>query len=437
MIEILPVLAVLFPALQGVIYVDDSASGANDGSSWADAFTDLQDALAIAVPPDQVWVAEGVYRPTPGTARDVAFEPKTALYGGFAGVEATLAERAGLFDTTILTGDLLGDDGPGFVNYDDNSFRVVRPNVAVSIADTVEIDGFTIRGANHVGGYGGGVSVIGMDDVRLRNCRILENRAGVGGGLFGIFALMRIEDCLFVANESESPGGGVSLEIGSFARIARCWFLGNRAQNGGGGLYTLSDVVVQDSVFSGNATSGLHGGGAMFATRAPLLIGCTIAGNSAVGSSTGAGGLLIDASNACARVDVVNSILWGNVDDSGTGQGAQIRGYQTTDPPVVVSSCVQGWSGLGCSSDVVDLDPLFVDADGPDDVPGTLDDLLDLTPGSPYVDAGRPFRTFVEQFLVVDASPLDAARKRRFVDLVAPGDKRVLDLGALERPLDE
>ncbi|UCG88236.1 MAG: hypothetical protein JSW71_06735, partial [Gemmatimonadota bacterium] len=39
---------------QTVIYVDDDAPGANDGSSWTDAFRDLQDALAIAQYGDEI-----------------------------------------------------------------------------------------------------------------------------------------------------------------------------------------------------------------------------------------------------------------------------------------------------------------------------------------------------------------------------------------------
>ncbi len=50
-------------AAQRILYVDAGASGANDGSVWADAFTDLQDALAAAARGDEIWVAEGVYKP--------------------------------------------------------------------------------------------------------------------------------------------------------------------------------------------------------------------------------------------------------------------------------------------------------------------------------------------------------------------------------------
>lgn len=58
---------------QAVWYVDLDATGQNSGQSWADAFTDLQDALAVAQGGDEVWVAEGAYWPTDGTDRAVSF----------------------------------------------------------------------------------------------------------------------------------------------------------------------------------------------------------------------------------------------------------------------------------------------------------------------------------------------------------------------------
>jgi len=47
-----------------VIYVDGSVVDANDGSSWNEAFDKLQDALTAASICDEIWVADGEYKPT-------------------------------------------------------------------------------------------------------------------------------------------------------------------------------------------------------------------------------------------------------------------------------------------------------------------------------------------------------------------------------------
>ena len=43
--------------------VDNLAQGANDGSSWSDAFNDLQTALDNASEGDQIWLRTGIYIP--------------------------------------------------------------------------------------------------------------------------------------------------------------------------------------------------------------------------------------------------------------------------------------------------------------------------------------------------------------------------------------
>ena len=51
-----------------IIYVDDDASGANDGSSWENAYIYLQDTLEIAWNGDEIRVAQGIYKPDQGAS---------------------------------------------------------------------------------------------------------------------------------------------------------------------------------------------------------------------------------------------------------------------------------------------------------------------------------------------------------------------------------
>jgi Right handed beta helix region len=86
-----------------------------DGTSWATAFNDLRDALAVAQAGDELWIAAGRYTPDGGTGdRTLAFEIPNGiqLYGGFAGWEWLRGQRDWTANESILSGDLNGDDGP-------------------------------------------------------------------------------------------------------------------------------------------------------------------------------------------------------------------------------------------------------------------------------------------------------------------------------------
>ena len=67
------VISVFFALLGGsttvagrTIYVDDDATGTSNGSSWANAYNYLQDALAVATSGDEILVAQGIYKPDQG-----------------------------------------------------------------------------------------------------------------------------------------------------------------------------------------------------------------------------------------------------------------------------------------------------------------------------------------------------------------------------------
>lgn len=96
------------PQAKRVIHVDARASGADTGRNWRDAHTSLQAALAVATPGDEIWVAEGIYRPTAGDDRSATFAlvDGVAVLGGFAGAETDRGERKPEAHPTILSGNV-------------------------------------------------------------------------------------------------------------------------------------------------------------------------------------------------------------------------------------------------------------------------------------------------------------------------------------------
>ena len=110
-ILIISCLLISLNSFSNIIYVNDNAAGANNGSSWVNAFTKLQDALFVAVSGDQIWVAAGIYYPDDGVtdnSRFIAFSLRTgiAIYGGFVGTETLLTQRNFAVNLTTLSGDI-------------------------------------------------------------------------------------------------------------------------------------------------------------------------------------------------------------------------------------------------------------------------------------------------------------------------------------------
>ena len=79
------------------LYVDDNASGKNNGSSWDDAFNDLQSALAVVYPGSEIRVAQGIYTPE-GPLPDIRQASNPNPVDGASGVSTNtdLSWTAGL-----------------------------------------------------------------------------------------------------------------------------------------------------------------------------------------------------------------------------------------------------------------------------------------------------------------------------------------------------
>ena len=99
---------------QAQIYVDASATdGADNGSSWEDAYTDLQTALDVAPAGTEIRVASGTYKPTAApdgstNNRDKAFHFNKDLV--LKGSYNTVTETQEFTNPSILSGDFNDDD---------------------------------------------------------------------------------------------------------------------------------------------------------------------------------------------------------------------------------------------------------------------------------------------------------------------------------------
>lgn len=301
------VLMFFCPALTAparVIYVDDDGTGANDGSSWADACKYLQDALAAAESGDEIRVAQGVYKPDQGkdvTAGDrhATFEliNGVILKGGYAGLgEPDPNARNPRLYESILSGDLADNDVPvddPFKLHEhpsraDNTFRVVT---ATTTDPGTMLEGLVVSAAQDYNPedqeYLGAALYVGYDaNVTVQNCVFTANAAP---GIRSAGSNCTFADCVFTKNTAGWFGGGMYISGGS-PHIIRCAFEDNWARNGGG-LCIWGEfggrLWLEDCTFARNVASGLHwadvglGGGlwSPWTLAGSRIDNCTFVGN--------------------------------------------------------------------------------------------------------------------------------------------------------------
>ena len=347
-----------------IIYVKRNATGANDGTLWTNAFTQLQSALDTAESGDQIWVAAGTYAPTydygmGAGAQGSHFEMVNGvgIYGGFAGTETLLSQRNWTTNVTTLTGQ-------GYcyhVFYHDNYFD------GLSLDATAVLDGVTITGANANGS---------PDFPYADVCD--------GGGMYNSGCSPTITNCTFSGNSADDWGG--AMENWSCApTLMNCGFISNSAGIYGGGIDNeQSSPVVTNCTFTGNASASGNGGGMDNWYSAPILTNCTFSGNLAAWG----GGMYSDYYSTPV---VTNCILW----DDSAATGAEIFNTDYTSTLAFafcdITDC--GGSGVGWDGTLgtdgggnIAADPKFTSPVSASSAPTTSGD-YHLTAGSPCIDS--------------------------------------------------
>ena len=369
-----------------VIYVDAEAIGDNNGTTWSNAYTELQSALSVSQTGDDIWVAEGIYKPdqypaNPGGTgnRNEAFQLKNgvAIYGGFDPTDGDvlIADRNWKTNPTILSGDIGTPN-----NSDDNSYHVFYHPSGLNLDSSALLDGFTITNGNANGGSyphnnGGGVFNRESSPV-FQNCTFINNSAIVSGGMFNQLSSPELNNCKFYNNSSDFEGGGMKNDHSS-PILRDCSFSNNSALNGAGMFnfsYTTSTPVLINCSFAGNQGHGMynfnsspsltncifyanHGTALHNDSSSPIVINCTFSLNIHINT----GGIF----NINSSPQLKNCILWKNFP-------IEIQNIGSSNPQITYSNIDGGYPGEGN----INADPEFA----------TMG--LYLTALSPCVDAG-------------------------------------------------
>jgi predicted outer membrane repeat protein len=316
-------------------YVKAVATGTGDGSSWANASSDLQAIINASARFDEIWVAKGTYRPTSNSGflnnqqqqtsdprfRSFIIRQQLSIYGGFSGTEISLGQRNYANNKTILSGDFLGNDA-GFSNNGENAYHVVF--VYAGHDPTLKIDGFTITGGNSQG------MPLAYFNFDFFPSLIDQN----GAGLAHFYSGVTVNNCIFTYNNSGVHGGAVSAFWGWTSDFNNCLFLNNHAAGRGGAVHSgeLSDLNYFNN--------------------------CTFFGNSSAGATI---------NEEVGGTSLSNSIVWGNNDSASTSYRISAGANNIIRNP------------NPNNNQAINSDPMFSNAsdpDGADNILGNADDGL-------------------------------------------------------------
>ena len=335
-----------------ITYVNINATGLNNGSSWANAYTDLHSATYNTTS-GEIWVAQGTYLPTknaidavPANVSQKTFRIKfnVKVFGGFIGTETLRAQRDWKNNQTILSGQLgTTTKAYNIVTFDANT-------------STTEFDGFTVENGQANGStelFGGAIVMKNNSSPTIRNCKFVNNVAQQHGGAIHAFGGdPKIENCEFKNNHTNLyDGGALYINGASNTTITNCLFNGNIAVRHGGAMVLINTTISK-------------------------VTNCTFVNNQR--GTGGIGGvILLSATAGSPNLTINNCIFYNNLPSNSGGVNLNAGSYTVKNSYTNVGSlCFTSNSGL---TNIITGTPYFTDFTGGD---------YTLLCNSPAVNAG-------------------------------------------------
>jgi parallel beta-helix repeat protein len=325
---------------------------------------------------------------------------------------------------------------------------MIANNTATSTGGGIDVDGaasLTLTDcvlSENSAGQGGALNTWSAEPIKVTRCVISDNVADAsnGGGLCADYgAEVSLVDCAVTGNTANGVGGGLLLRHDTSGSLQGCLIGGNSAPDGGGGIACIgASLQLADSLLCSNSTADT-GGAVNTSNCVVTVLNCSVSGNLAAAGPA----LTCDSFEQCcpSTVSISNSVFFGTDDPIWNNDNSSLSATYCD----IQGAGGEPWFGEGC----IDVDPLFVDPDGPDNDPATWEDNdYRLSAGSPCIDAGDSGAVPADSFDldgdgdVNEPVPFDLDGLPRFVDdpdtpdtgVPSPSypDLSIVDMGAYE-----
>ena len=236
------------------------------------------------------------------------------------------------------------------------------------------------------GGDGGGLLCTDNVAVTIDACLFELNNANGGGGGVAIGGddgcQPQISDTVLHANTAQLDGGGLLTLYAARPHVNACRFVANTTSSSGAGAGARTSVVAYGAaptftncIFTGNQAIATGGGVDVAPQTYATVTNCSFAFNHAPAGTS----VSFRNTSAASGCTITNSILWNM-------GGVEVFESLPNPPLASVTYCDVRTPRTGTGN--IYTDPAFADADGLDNMPGSLDDNLRIRGSSPVIDAG-------------------------------------------------